>query len=172
MFDAFRGLEASAAADARWDAVHLALGADNKDAVINVAGNNATSSSILPMLDRHLESAPTSAYVRTEHVRQRQLDDILPDLGVGFEDRIFLKLDVQGYEQAVLDGAEGLLASEELVGLQTELSLTPLYEGGVDWRDAIDRVLRAGLTLMSLDPGWTDFSSGQMLQAEAVFFRE
>lgn len=169
---AFRGLEANALADEAWYAVQLALGAVDEDVVINVAGNNATSSSILPMLDRHLESAPTSAYVSSEKVRQRRLDDVLSDIGVGPEDRVFLKLDVQGYERHVLDGATDLLASDRLLGLQTELSLTPLYDRGTQWRDAVDRVLGAGMTLMSLDPGWTDLSSGQMLQADAVFFRE
>lgn len=40
---------------------------------------------------------------------------------------IFIKIDVQEFERKVLDGASVLL--KRALGLQLELSLTPLYEG-------------------------------------------
>jgi FkbM family methyltransferase len=165
----FRRLRAKAAADPAWVAVQCAIGNSNDEVTINVAGNNAASSSVLPMLERHRSAAPSSAYIATERVAQQRLDDILPTLSTAPGDRLFLKIDVQGYESAVLDGADRLLHSGQVVGLQLELSFTPLYDGGMSWREGMDRATDLGMALMSLDAGFAD-ATGQMLQADAVFF--
>lgn len=166
----FQKLQARSTRDQNWETQHCAIGAIRGEVTINVAGNAAASSSILPMLDRHVQSEPSSAYVGTELVPIHRLDDIVPSMGARANDRIFLKVDVQGYERAVLDGTDQLLQSGQVVGIQIELSFTPLYAGGMDWREGLDRASDLGMTLMGLDPGFTD-ASGQMLQADAVFFK-
>ena len=84
--------------------------------------------------------------------------------------RTFLKVDVQGYERAVLDGASQLLANSDIIGLQLELSLVPLYGGAMTYRDGLDFAESLGMTLKGLDPVFSDPKSGQLLQADAVFF--
>lgn len=106
----------------------------------------------------------------TETVEQNRLDELLPSLGIDPERRIYLKVDVQGYERAVLDGAAELFRSGAVVGLQLELSLVPLYEGAMTYREGLDRAEALGMTLMGLDPVFADPKSGQLLQADAVFF--
>lgn len=167
----FRDLRAKSMADpvGAWDSMRFAIGDQDGTVVINVAGNNAASSSVLPMLDRHRTEAPTSAYIGQEEVVQKTLDDIAPKM-TDSEHRWFIKIDVQGYERAVLDGAAAILASERVVGLQMELSFIPLYKGAMSWREGLDFAGDLGMTLMSLDRGFTS-SDGQMLQADAVFFR-
>jgi hypothetical protein len=81
-----------------------------------------------------------------------------------------LKIDVQGYEGAVLDGASSLFADGSIVGLQLELSLVPLYGGAMTYREGLDRAESLGMTLMGLDPVFADPKSGQLLQADSVFF--
>lgn len=161
-------LDARARADGRWRALRFAIGAEDSEVTINVAGNAGASSSVLPMLDSHVSAAPDARYVGAETVPQRRLDDLAPSL-VGSDDRVFLKIDVQGYEQSVLDGAQRLLDS--VVGVQLELSLVPLYEGGVDWREAVDLLLLKGFVLESLEPGFSDPETGQLLQVDGIFFR-
>ena len=73
-------------------------------------------------------AAPQSGFVGDEKVPVRRLDRVLPETVDLDGRRTFLKLDVQGYERAVLDGAEGLFRDGVLVGVQTEMSLVPLYE--------------------------------------------
>ena len=162
----FQKLAFVSAADPAWRVHKCAIGATKGDIIINVAGNAAASSSVLPMLDRHLREAPSSAYVGQEQVPQQRLDDVLAQ---GDGNRLFLKIDVQGYERFVLDGAQQLLASGRIVGLQMELSFVPLYDGGMSWREGFDRAEALGMILMSLDQGFTA-DSGQMLQADGVFF--
>lgn len=166
----FESLRRKSNADAKWDAVNFAVGDTKCEVTINVSGNSGLSSSVLPILESHTNVAPDSRYVGTETVTQNRLDELLPELGVGRDNRTFLKIDVQGYERAVLDGTSHLLADGTIVGLQLELSLVPLYEGAMTYREGLDRAEALGMTLMGLDPVFADSTSGQLLQADAVFF--
>jgi hypothetical protein len=80
-----------------------------------------------------------------------------------------LKIDTQGYEMAVLRGAEKMLP--RLAGVQLELSLAPLYEGQTLYLELIDWLRARGFDLWSVIPGFVDPSSGRMLQFDGVFFR-
>lgn len=168
---AFAAVERKARADDAWRAIQCAVGDDDGEVTINVSGNDGLSSSVLPMLDSHLAVEPSSRYVGTQAIRQRRLDDLLPELEVDGSARTFLKVDVQGYERAVLDGASASLRSDVIVGMQLELSLIPLYAGAMSYREGLDRAEQLGMTLMGLDPVFADPRTGQLLQADAVFFR-
>jgi len=165
----FARLSAAAQGDTRWEVVRSAVGDDEGEIVIHVAGNDGASSSALPMLDTHVAAAPTAAYVGEETVPLHRLDGLVGDRVQGR--RCFLKLDVQGFEGAVLDGATDLLSQGHVVGVQTEMSLVPLYEGSLLWRETVDRMSAAGYELASLVPGFTDPASGRLLQADGVFVR-
>ena len=166
----FDSLRRKAISDGNWSAMRCAVGDAKGEVTINVSGNAGLSSSVLPMLESHTDVAPNSRYVGTETVRQERLDVLLPELGVNPNIRTFLKIDVQGYEKAVLDGASALFANSSIVGLQLELSLVPLYAGAMTYREGLDRAEGLGMTLMGLDPVFADPKSGQLLQADAVFF--
>lgn len=166
----FEALRRKSEADANWDVVQCAVGDSETDVTINVSGNAGLSSSVLPMLESHSAVAPESRYVGTESVEQDRLDVLLPSLGIGPDLRTYLKVDVQGYERAVLEGAAGLFSSGAIIGLQLELSLVPLYEGAMTYREGLDRAEALGMTLMGLDPVFSDPKTGQLLQADAVFF--
>lgn len=168
----FRLLAARAADDPGWEALRVAAGDEDGDITINVAGNDGASSSVLAMLDTHVDAAPTSRYVGTEVVPQRRLDGLLPSLGIDSSRPAFLKIDVQGYEAAVLDGAAELFGAGAIAGLQVELSLVPLYAGAMTYMEGLDRARRLGMSLMGLIPGFSDPSSGRLLQFDAVFFAE
>ena len=113
---------------------------------------------------------PKVRYIVTQKSTQVRLDDMVSELGGSGLRRAFLKVDVQGYEMAVLDGAAGLLRDGVIIGLQLELSLVPLYEGAMTYREGLDWADSLGMTLMGLDPVFADPDSGQLLQADVVFF--
>ena len=166
---AFAKLEARAQRDDSWVAVRAALGRDARFVTLNLAGNDGASSSILPMLQEHLDAAPQARYVGHEAVEQQRLDDVWQELALD-SSRLFLKLDVQGYEREVLAGATLFL--RRCIGVELELSFVPLYGGGMLYREVLDAMDRLGFTLMMLESGFTDERSGRMLQADGVFFRE
>jgi FkbM family methyltransferase len=162
----FADLRRRSADDPLWATERCAIGDRDGWVTVNVAGNKAAASSVLPMLDAHQRAAPDAAYVGAEDAPLRRLDDLVTD----GRDRVFLKADVQGYEGAVLDGAAQLLKSGRVVGLQLECSFVPLYDGGTDWREMFSRADDLGMELVRLDPGFTD-STGRTLWADVVFLR-
>jgi FkbM family methyltransferase len=165
--EAFHVLADAARRDPGWTAVNSALGEEEGVRVLHVAANSQ-SSSLLPMLPTHVEAAPDSYYVRDETV-------IVSTLAVEIErhveaaDRLFVKIDTQGFERQVLMGAGDRLAA--VAGLQVELTLVPLYEGQLVIEELIAFIRRLGYVPMFLEPDFFDPTSGQLLQADGIFFR-
>lgn len=165
--DAFAQLQAAAAGDPGWTAVNAALGERAGEATLHRSGLSP-SSSLLPMLARHEEAVPETRYVSTETVAVHRLDDVFDD-HVRPGEAVFLKIDTQGYERAVLDGATEALP--RIAGIQLELSVVPLYEGSALLPELVDRLLRAGFGLMAVDPGFRDPVTQELLQVDGLFFR-
>jgi FkbM family methyltransferase len=153
--------------DDRWEAMGVALGDEPGEAVLHVAGNSA-SSSILPMLPEHERFAPESANVGAVAVEVRRLDDLADEV-IRDARRPLLKVDAQGFEERVLDGAR--LALGRFVGVQVELSIIPLYDGAPASTQLVDRLAVDGFTLMSIEPGFSDPATGRLLQYDGLFFR-
>ena len=82
---------------------------------------------------------------------------------------ILLKIDTQGFEMPVLQGARNLL--QTICGLQLELSLTQLYDGQVLYLDMIHWLRDRGFELWNVMPGFVEPASGRLLQMDGVFFR-
>jgi FkbM family methyltransferase len=161
--DAFVELERAAAGDPAWECRRVALGEADGEAELHVAGNS-TSSSLLPMLERHRASAPESAYTGSEPVPAARLDTIAPA-----GDRPFLKLDVQGYELSVLRGGERTLA--RVRAAECELSLVPLYEGQALLTEVVAELDESGLALVALERGFREPGTGRLLQLNGLFVR-
>ena len=154
--------------DSKWDIYpRCALGDHNGEAEINIAGNSA-SSSLLPMLDSHLSAAPHTAYVGKELVSLLTLDSVAPEYVAKFK-HPFLKIDTQGFEWQILNGARNVLTN--MRGVLLELSLIPLYEGQHLWQEMIGRLEQEGFTLWALQPGFIDPLNGRTLQVDGIFYR-
>ncbi len=98
----------------------------------------------------------------------RRLDGIVDEY-CNAQDRILLKIDVQGFEDAVLRGAQQTIA--RCVGLQMELSVTPLYQGGLMLPEMLAHLAGRGFVLMDLKPACVDPKTGELLQLDGVFYR-
>lgn len=164
--DAFARLARRSARDPGWLVENLGLGDTAGTLRINVAGNS-TSSSILPMLESHLAAAPSSGYTGEQDITVFRLDDCFETYATG--EKPFLKIDTQGFERQVLDGA--IDSIQRIHGVQLEMSLVPLYAGTMLLNDSLDRMSTAGFELVSLEPGFTDLSTGRLLQADGIFMR-
>jgi FkbM family methyltransferase len=155
--------------DANWViAPRMALGDHDGLITLNLAGNSA-SSSVLPMLPSHVSAAPESRYIGSETADLRTLDSVSPDFASN-TDRIFLKLDVQGFEYNVLQGAARFL--RRVAGIQIELSLVPLYDGERLFHSMLHDLEECGYEMWSLIPGLVDLDTGRLLQLDAIFFRK
>jgi hypothetical protein len=83
--------------------------------------------------------------------------------------RLYLKIDSQGYEHHVIQGAKPLLDSIKLI--ECELSLTPLYEGQYLFQDMIDILGGIGFRPVHFEPVFSDWKTGHCLQADGIFVR-
>jgi FkbM family methyltransferase len=163
----FAQLSARATGDPLWSVERAAVSDAPGTLTINVAGNSV-SSSVLPMLDQHAQAAPSSRYVATEEVPAITVDELVERHGMVPESAV-LKIDVQGYEKAVLDGAAKTLG--RFGAVRTEMSLVPLYDGQALLPDLLELLTSAGLELWSVEPGFTDPVSRRLLQLDGIFFR-
>jgi FkbM family methyltransferase len=155
--------------DTQWEiAPRVAIGDRSGEIEMHIAGNSV-SSSALEMLDSHVGAAPSSIYVGSERVALSRLDSMVCDY-LNPDTVPFLKIDTQGYEDRVLDGAPDLLT--KVRGVQLELSFVPLYEGQKLFDDFVKRLRASGFSIWAIWPGLCDPYSGRMLQVDAAFFRD
>jgi FkbM family methyltransferase len=163
----FAALERRAAGDPRWECLRLALGGERGRAEMNVARLSAASS-LLEAEDWFVEGLPIAERVGTESVEIATLDEISPEL-LDPDSRVLLKLDVQGYEEQVLAGAEETL--DRVVLLEQELSLIPLYEGESGILEALENLRDLGFSPVSLEPAGYLPESGEVPQVDGLFVR-
>ncbi|CAE8726148.1 unnamed protein product [Polarella glacialis] len=78
----------------------------------------------IPLLRRFVQLEEVTTVVERSEMQTRRLDDLLPEIPGGGAD--FLKLDVQGYELAVLKGA--VAALKEVLVVHTEVEFVEMYE--------------------------------------------
>jgi FkbM family methyltransferase len=162
-------LERRAAADPDWRvAPRMALGERDGEATIEVAAESDMSS-ILPQTELLRQISPSSRVIGHERVPIRRLDGLAADY-LEPDERVFLKIDTQGFEAQVLAGARRLLP--RLSGVQLEMSLVRCYEGERDFRELMADLADAGFGPYLFFPGYFEHKLARQLQVDGVFMRE
>jgi FkbM family methyltransferase len=165
--DAYQQLVRQAQGDPTWTTARAAVSDAPGTLTMNVSANSV-SSSVLPMRGEHTSAAPEARYVRTEQVPATTVDELVAKHGIDPASTL-LKIDVQGYEKAVLDGAKETLS--QFAGVRTEMSLTPLYDGQTLLPEMITYLDGLGFDLWQVERGFTDPVTRRVLQMDGVFFR-
>lgn len=165
---AFAALKKNADNDSNWAVNNFALGNEDGKTVINIAGNSY-SSSILNMLPLHADSAPESKYVGQQEIEIKKLDTIFSSIAKAGSG-IMLKIDTQGYEKNVIDGAASSLSNIRMI--QLEMALAPLYANELLFLDMIHYLDNRGFQLFSLETGFSSPETGQLLQADGIFVQK
>lgn len=126
----FNALQHRASKDPLWTVSRAGLGSTLGTANINVMGNHTLSSFRKP-------TDLIRGYDKGTEVRTEQVPVVTLDHAIGNDPArsIFLKIDVQGYEKEVLQGATEIL--KRTIALYLELPVRHLYEGCWTFRDAI-----------------------------------
>ena len=83
---------------------------------------------------------------------------------------MFLKLDVQGYEKKILS-RRGRLPGAQVIGVQLEMSLMPLYEGQPEWEEMLQFMRAKGFALWKMEAGTRDPVNGRESEVDGIFFR-
>ena len=154
----------------RWKiADRMCLGAEDGYVTFNVSANS-TSSSILDVLPKSVEAHSGTRYIDRIKVPVRRLDTLVAtNVDLADQERFALKLDVQGYESAVLDGAGKCISDIPVV--MAEMSLSPLYAGAPSFEELFSRLTRLGYACAGIFQGFTNTSSMRTLQVDGIFER-
>lgn len=137
----FDALSARFADDEKWRGFQVALGSAEDTLTITVPE--------LTVMSSLLEARGPDRGGRKEQVQVLRLDGLLPRLReeMGFA-RVFLKMDTQGYDLEVFRGAADCMDS--IFGIQSELSVLPLYKNMPHYLEALQAYEAEGFDLYNL----------------------
>ncbi|MCX6164007.1 MAG: FkbM family methyltransferase, partial [Ignavibacteriae bacterium] len=148
-------------------AERCAIGDTDGEIEINIS-KNSISSSALKILNEHVIAAPKSEYIGSEKVKVYKLDSIF-DKYILDEKNIFIKIDTQGFEEKILNGASESIKKAK--GLLVETSLVQLYEGQALFPRIFDRIIKQGFELTGIQHAFINKETGRVLQIDLIFFR-
>lgn len=162
--DAHSKLTKNAQHDKNW-IIHerCALGETPGLTEINIS-KNSTSSSLLPIISTHTKTAPDSTYVSKAETEIQTLDQALANSD---KSAFLLKIDTQGYESNVIQGASETLERTKV--LQLELSLVELYKNQKLLKEMLTQIEDKGFEPWSFFPAFANRKTGQMLQLDGTF---
>lgn len=168
---AFEPLESEAlvyrslfSSDSRVELLGVGLGESEGSFDMHVSGRT-DSSSLLPIGEMQARLFPNTAEVGVRRVEVRRLDGI-PEVWQAAS-KILLKLDVQGFELAVLRGAVSALRHCQWV--YVECSHVPLYVGQALYSDVAEFLSAQGFFAVRRHN--EQFAGGQLVQADYLFGR-
>jgi FkbM family methyltransferase len=144
-----------------WRVLPYALGESDSDEAIHVTRNNSASSLRPPLCPGALAKSGTEVSI-TVSVPVRALDGIIAAERLDVADLI--KIDVQGFEDKVLDG--GKAAISRAAKLVIEVSLREIYAGQPLLFDILRRVAALGFVLEDITEALRLGASGELWQLD------
>lgn len=158
------------AEDPKWQiAPRTAVGDENGEITMNISEHHDMSSA-LALETAALTALPKSRVAATETAPLRRLDDMISDFCAAGEN-LFVKVDTQGYEMNVLEGAISSLRARRIAGWQLELSLLPLYGGEKTFEEISVWLKSNGYEAHYIIPGYFSKKLNRQLQIDGVFFK-
>jgi len=146
---------------------NLALGNETREGVIN-RSEFSPSSSILAMESLLKEVFPYTAKTNQEKINITSLDKIHNE--IDWAQKILLKIDVQGYELEVLEGAINSLISIDLIIV--EATFLKLYKSQPLFEDVYDFLYSRGFRYRGNFDQIINPNTGRILQADAIFVKQ
>jgi FkbM family methyltransferase len=165
---AFARLQEAAAGDRDWVTHRFACGSSEEERSINLFSLDVLNSFLPP--SEHFREIDPAGVKTTEIVTVRRLDSILDDALKSIErPRVFLKTDTQGFDLEVLKGAGRRI--QDVAGLQSEVSLQPLYENAPDYLEFLSYCRELGFAPTGFFPIFHSPLTKQMVEMDAVLTR-
>ncbi len=167
---AFAQLEHATSDDKKWRVFQLAVGSRNSKMIINRTDDTDFSSFRTPnaygkkRFPNHMNPAGQ------EKVEMATLAHLWPDITDGInKPRVFLKMDTQGYDLEVLKGTGTTL--EQVIGIQSEISLKPIYENVPDYLEVLAELRHHGFGLTGMYLVARDKKTLEVIEYDCVMLR-
>jgi FkbM family methyltransferase len=166
----FAMLQRRAASDPLWRGVNVALGSEPGSLPINLPASSGFASFLTP--NEYCEARFPHARWSCEQVdvRVETLDRLAPALLADLDEpRLYLKMDTQGWDMHVLEGAMTTMPS--IVAFQSEVSAIPIYEGMHDFAESISSYQKLGFSLVELFPVTYDDDDLRVIEYDCIMAR-
>ncbi len=164
----FEKLEKTASSDPNWYVYNCALGSQECIQKIHVSKHTVFSSLLRSNEYCSNLFGKDSLGERCEVVSVRRADKLLEEIApVRQGNRIFLKMDTQGYDAVVFEGLGDVLKS--VVLLQSEVSLIPIYDGMPHWTENISIYEKKGFSVTGMFPVNRD--AGKVIEYDCLMIR-
>lgn len=147
---------------------NVGLGDKKENLMINHTVYGNFTSSILEMGENHMTNFSQWTKTQKEEIAVITLDDFIEETKI--ENNILLKLDVQGYEDKVLIGAENAMKRTKII--QMEVTFMEMYKGEKLFEYHFEYLKKRGFKLMGFMDNIYDIKTGQPHYADAFFVRE
>lgn len=164
-----RQLEIRSAGDPHWHVYPFALGEEDAIRTINVTHDTKFTSFLAPDNQTVGDWQHGKTVTRTENVSISRLDSLIEKMkDTHHIENIYLKLDTQGYDLAVLKGAKETI--QEVLALQSEISFLPIYAEMPSYLEAIPQLCQYGFSISGIFPVSTD-AALRLVEADCVMIR-
>lgn len=161
-------LRKAASRDADWHVVEHALG--DVDTEMEINARPGAMSSLLPASEFGKEWHPRLRIAEKERITVRRLDALYDSVVAGLDHpRVYLKLDTQGYDLMAFAGAGDRIG--EFLGMQSEVSCVPIYEGMPRMPEQITVYEDAGFAITGMFPVTRDRRSLRVIEFDVVMVR-
>jgi FkbM family methyltransferase len=161
-------LEKRASKDPLWFSLNVAIGDQEGEQEIYVTGGSGTANSFLKSIGHKEQVAPELATIGREMVKLRTLSSIIEEYYLR-GDRLFLKIDAQGYEKKILESAGDQL--NKVIGMRIELAIVRNYDGEPLICDMLPYLYGLGYRVCAIEEAWSNRTTEEVYQVDAVLFR-
>jgi len=166
---AFNTLSLKSSKDKKWHVYNLALSNSNCLANFHVSSDDALSSSLNFPTQLQLNTYPKSATSKDILVNCVTLDGYIGKFHDDRESKVIaLKLDVQGHELKVLEGAKEVL--QEISLIYCEVSFSYLYESQPSFFELLDFLDKVGFELVDIRN--LKYSSKRLVQSDLILVKK
>ncbi len=145
---------------------NVALGNYNGKGII-YHNEFSDSSSLLQMGQIHKEAFPFAEKTKEEKIDVRKLDDIADSIQV--EDNILIKIDVQGFEDKVIEGGKKTIQRSRWLIVET--SLEPCYQHALYFDDIHSMLKSLGFVFKGSESFLRNPKNGHLLFCDCIYMR-
>lgn len=163
----YQELTSKMAKDKNFKSFNVALGEEDQETIINQSSFHP-SSSILKMGELHKKLYPKSKESTPKKIKIKKLDEILQ--AEELIDDILIKIDVQGFEDKVINGGENIIKKATIVIIET--SFVTLYESQPLFDQIYNQMKNLGFKYSGSLERHYDRYSNSLIYEDSIFTRQ
>ena len=167
----FAILQNESLTDALWTAFNIGLGSESREMKINVF-QSSVMASFLNANEFGSRTYGNNMEVESyETISVKTLDSFIQENKglINKEDRVLLKMDTQGFDVEVFQGASESLRQIEI--LQSEIPLKPIYEGMANYHEILKEYENHHYELSGIYPVSRDPNSYGLIEVDCVLIK-